>query len=90
MRIVALIFAFGVVIASITAAAAQNLGPNPEFVEPDLNRVQLGRLLFYDPILSGNRNISCATCHHPRLGTSDRLSLGIGEGGTGFGGRAQI
>ncbi|MEZ5761804.1 MAG: cytochrome-c peroxidase [Paracoccaceae bacterium] len=43
--------------------------------------IDLGRLLFWDPVLSGNRNISCATCHHPRLGTSDGLSLGIGEGG---------
>ena len=46
---------------------------------------RLGQLLFYDPILSGNRNISCATCHHPRFGTSDGLSLGIGEGGLGLG-----
>ncbi|MEM7644484.1 MAG: cytochrome c peroxidase [Pseudomonadota bacterium] len=47
--------------------------------------VDLGRLLFWDPILSGNRNISCGTCHHPRFGTGDGLSLGLGEGGTGLG-----
>jgi len=46
---------------------------------------QLGRLLFYDPILSGNRNIACATCHHPRFGTSDGVSLALGEGGIGLG-----
>ena len=46
---------------------------------------RLGQLLFYDPILSGNRNISCATCHHPRFATSDGLSLGLGEGGIGLG-----
>ncbi len=46
---------------------------------------RLGQLLFYDPILSGNRNISCATCHHPRFATSDGLSLGFGEGGIGLG-----
>ncbi|MHA3916057.1 cytochrome-c peroxidase [Halovulum sp. GXIMD14793] len=45
----------------------------------------VGRLLFYDKILSGNRNISCATCHERELGTSDGLSLGIGEGGVGLG-----
>ena len=90
MKLVAPIVAFGVVIASITTATAQNLGPNPEFVEPDLNKVQLGRLLFYDPILSGNRNISCATCHHPKLGTSDGLSLGIGEGGAGLGAKRKF
>lgn len=45
----------------------------------------LGQLLFYDPILSGNRQVSCATCHHPDFGTSDGLSLGIGDGGRGLG-----
>ncbi|GAA6158016.1 His-Xaa-Ser system-associated MauG-like protein [Ruegeria sp. HU-ET01832] len=90
MRFAAPIIAFGVVIASITTATSQNLGPNPKFVESDLASVQLGRLLFYDPILSGNRNISCATCHHPKLGTSDGLSLGIGEGGSGLGAGRKI
>ncbi|GFE49994.1 methylamine utilization protein MauG [Roseobacter cerasinus] len=41
--------------------------------------------MFYDTILSGNRNISCAHCHHPEFGTGDGLSLGIGEGGQGLG-----
>ncbi|MEJ6402449.1 cytochrome-c peroxidase [Yoonia sp. 2307UL14-13] len=45
----------------------------------------LGQLLFYDPILSGNRDVSCATCHHPTFGTGDGLSLGIGDGGRGLG-----
>lgn len=49
------------------------------------DEAELGQLLFWDPILSGNRNISCASCHHPRLGTSDGLSLGLGEGGIGLG-----
>lgn len=47
--------------------------------------VELGRKLFADEILSGNRNISCQTCHHPEFGTSDGLSLGLGEGATGIG-----
>ncbi len=46
---------------------------------------RLGQLLFYDPILSGNHNVSCATCHHPAFGTSDGLSLGLGDGGAGLG-----
>ena len=45
----------------------------------------LGRLLFYDPILSGNKEVACATCHHPKLGTGDGLSLSLGDGGKGFG-----
>lgn len=69
----------------VGGAFAQDLGPEPQFPTLDPERVKLGQLLFYDPILSGNRNISCATCHHPRFATSDGVSLGIGEGGQGVG-----
>lgn len=56
-----------------------------EFREPNLAKVRLGQLLFYDPILSGNKTVSCATCHHPRFATADGLSLGLGDGGIGLG-----
>jgi cytochrome c peroxidase len=52
---------------------------------PDQGKVELGKLLFYDKILSGNLNISCATCHHALTDTGDGLSLPVGEGGTGLG-----
>ncbi len=67
------------------AALAAAFGPRPEFAAPAPDQVKLGQLLFYDPVLSGNRNISCATCHHPRFGTSDGVSLSLGEGATGLG-----
>jgi cytochrome c peroxidase len=47
--------------------------------------VTLGRALFFDKILSGNRDIACATCHQPDAGLGDGLSLAIGTGGTGLG-----
>ncbi|WP_282022004.1 cytochrome-c peroxidase [Ruegeria faecimaris] len=50
-----------------------------------MEQAAIGHQLFYDPILSGNQNIACAHCHHPDFGTSDGLSLGIGEGGQGLG-----
>jgi len=56
-----------------------------DFHEFDAKKAKIGQLLFYDKILSGNRNISCGTCHHHDLGGSDGLSLGIGEGGEGLG-----
>lgn len=46
---------------------------------------ELGKFLFYDKIISGNRNTSCATCHHPLTATGDGLSLPVGEGGRGLG-----
>lgn len=48
-------------------------------------KVALGKMLFYDPILSGNKDVSCATCHHPRFGFADGLDLPIGVGGEGHG-----
>lgn len=56
-----------------------------DFLPVDAAQAKLGQLLFYDKILSGNRNISCGTCHDAERGTSDGLSLGIGEGGAGLG-----
>ena len=71
-----------------SVAAAQQL-PAPlddnSYVPVDLQEAKLGQLLFYDPILSGNRETSCAACHHPNFGTSDGVSLSFGDGGIGLG-----
>jgi cytochrome c peroxidase len=48
-------------------------------------KVALGRLLFWDPILSGSKDIACATCHHPDFGYTDGRDLPIGTGGRGIG-----
>ncbi|WP_170467725.1 cytochrome-c peroxidase [Ruegeria arenilitoris] len=85
MKVGSVFLTIGLIISSASSTHAQSLGPLPEFLEPDFESVELGQLLFYDPILSGNKNTSCATCHHPKLGTSDSLSLGVGEGGIGLG-----
>lgn len=55
------------------------------FREIDSKQVLLGQLLFYDPILSGNKTVSCATCHHPKFATADGVALGLGDGGIGLG-----
>ncbi|MDX8349463.1 cytochrome c peroxidase [Cognatiyoonia sp. IB215446] len=65
-------------------AAAQGIGPD-DYIPIDPDQVRIGQLLFYDKILSGNRNISCGTCHHHDHAGGDGLSLGIGEGGVGVG-----
>ena len=58
--------------------------PVPQPAPEDPALVELGRNLFFDKILSGNRNISCATCHHPVAATGDALPVSIGQGGTGL------
>ena len=44
-------------------------------------QIDLGRYLFFDPILSKDGSISCASCHHPDQGFSDELPRSIGMGG---------
>ncbi|OLC03423.1 MAG: hypothetical protein AUH78_12805 [Gemmatimonadetes bacterium 13_1_40CM_4_69_8] len=58
------------------------IGPMPA-QDPAL--VDLGQALMFDKILSGNRDIACATCHLPAQHAADGLSLAIGTGGTGAG-----
>jgi len=46
---------------------------------------ELGRLLYWDPILSGTKDVACVSCHHPALGYADGLTLSQGVGATGLG-----
>lgn len=48
-------------------------------------KVDLGKLLFFDPILSGNKDVACATCHHPETGYAEFLDISIGVNGKGLG-----
>ncbi len=68
--------------ARLEALGITPLSPPPDY-PPAL--VELGRALFFDKLLSGNRDIACATCHHPRLATGDGRSLPLGTGQTGLG-----
>jgi cytochrome c peroxidase len=44
-------------------------------------KVRLGRKLFFDPILSADRSVSCASCHHPEHGFAGPAPLAVGIGG---------
>ena len=48
-------------------------------------RVELGKALFFDPRISGNGTVSCASCHNPSLGWSDGLRTGVGINGSVLG-----
>ena len=43
-------------------------------------RIELGHLLFFDPILSVDRQTACATCHSDRWGMGDGLARAVGHG----------
>ena len=55
----------------------------PAAVRPELSL--LGQALAFDKILSGNRDISCMTCHLANTATVDQRSVSIGQGASGLG-----
>lgn len=55
--------------------------PQPSIPEnnlPTTDRVELGRRLFFDPILSRDSTISCASCHHVDKKFTDGLPISRG------------
>ncbi len=56
----------------------------PELIAPEDNpmtlaKIELGKMLYFDPRLSISGQLSCATCHDPRLGYSNASSFAVGE-----------
>jgi cytochrome c peroxidase len=70
-----------------TVIQAHNLQPHPgaDLREGDTQLARLGQDLFFDPIMSGDQNVACATCHHPAFAMADGRVLPIGSGGEGLG-----
>jgi cytochrome c peroxidase len=65
-----------------------NFGPShfSVFEQPDHNPltkrgVELGRMLFYDPILSSDSTISCSSCHNPSYSFTDNKKYSVGVNG---------
>ena len=79
---------FALIITSLSVHAADKKAdpylrpipvPYPADNAPTAARVELGKMLFFDPRLSGSEWISCATCHNPALSWSDGLPTMIGN-----------
>jgi cytochrome c peroxidase len=63
-------------------AVPLGLGPRPAADNPlTAARVALGRRLFFDPILSADSTVACATCHQPDHGFSSPEPRPRGVGG---------
>ncbi|MDB6118769.1 MAG: hypothetical protein JWO08_2550 [Verrucomicrobiaceae bacterium] len=89
-------------LATVTAVAADGLPGEmtlealPQTVPAPLDnvgspaKVALGRLLFFDPVLSATKTVACATCHYPTMGWSDGRAVPIGAGGNGIGPRRTV
>ena len=48
-------------------------------------KTNLGKMLFWDPILSGDKDVACVSCHHPDFGYAENLDISIGSNGVGLG-----
>lgn len=71
-------------VVEVTAPLGLPPVPIPEDNPPTAETITLGRKLYYDPILSVDKTVSCASCHHPDFGFSDGKSVSEGvEGKTG-------
>ncbi len=69
---------------SLTLSSLEPLAPDPSNrYANDPAAAALGRALFFDPRLSGNGEVSCATCHVPEKDFQDGTPLGHGVGTTG-------
>ncbi|MGB0893753.1 MAG: cytochrome-c peroxidase [Parashewanella sp.] len=77
------------VVASFTTFAADK----SQFARPDhipfpasnpysASKAALGKMLFFDPRLSKNRNLTCATCHNPSFGWEDATDASVGSQNT--------
>lgn len=58
-----------------------DLAPSPDSNKMDKRKAELGKKLFFDPRLSGDGKMSCATCHDPAKGWADGLATAKGHNG---------
>jgi len=73
----------GAVKHSVSALPSTPQAPGDNPTTPA--KVALGRLLFWDPLLSGPEDVACATCHHPQNGYAENRDVSIGVTGIGLG-----
>lgn len=63
-------------LATLLASASVEPIERPQDI--DSKKVELGRMLFFDPLLSGNRDTACVMCHRLDEGTTVNRSLVVG------------
>ena len=63
------------------AAPSEPILPLPDAAEVDMDKVLLGRSLYFDTALSGDGTISCATCHSLDHGGAEPRKTSIGING---------
>ncbi|KAA9349612.1 cytochrome-c peroxidase [Larkinella humicola] len=96
LALLTIICLFTVIIQACTkddrsAAIGPSVSPSPGTTSSPVSNpltndtAALGQLLFWDPILSGGKDVACATCHHPNNAYTDGLDLSLGPNAVGYG-----
>ena len=67
--------------AAITDLASEPIQPLKKPTVTNAAKIELGRKLFHDPIMSSRGDISCATCHEVSKGGADGKKFSIGSKG---------
>lgn len=77
-----LLFGFALVLLVVTLGAQQQGRRPPVAIPPDnpqtAAKVELGAQLYFDPRLSADNSISCATCHHPSMAWANHNTTDTG------------
>ncbi|MFD0796595.1 cytochrome c peroxidase [Maribacter chungangensis] len=82
--------------AAVKTSITKKIAALPKTVKAPLDnpaskaKETLGKLLFFDPVLSGNKDVACATCHHPQNGYTEFLDLSIGPNARGLGSKRKF
>ena len=58
--------------------AMEPIVPIPKTIKYNKQKALLGKKLYFDPILSADNKVSCATCHSPAFGGADNKQFSIG------------
>ncbi|MBO9715805.1 MAG: cytochrome-c peroxidase [Pseudoxanthomonas sp.] len=77
----AILIAATALLSSPWQSSASLAAPVPAPIDPHEARVELGRRLFFDPLLSGDRTVSCASCHKPEHAFADTVAVSPGVSG---------
>lgn len=78
-KLISFLLVIGSIVLLVSMTRDQQL--NLQDGELPKNSIDLGKKLFFDPILSSNRQVSCASCHKPEFGFADSSDFSLGVDG---------
>ncbi len=66
------------ILFALCLVAKELITPIPTNIKYNQQKANIGKMLFFDTILSKDRKISCASCHKPNNGWADKKDFSVG------------